>query len=249
MFQVREGQIAIWRSRKSAGRQLFFPGAIDVICPACGRQVSFTFRNWHQAPKGLFHAHVPCPACQEPARFMILDQDPVKRGLGVDATLWMHPSPKIREPISDTSAISAFSDPLLEAYLSTVKVFNTREWNATAILARRLLQGVVHSVLPESDHHLTLQQQMDKLPDVQDLTAPIHDLAEALGEKGSLGPYFELKIVPDEYHATQMLNLIDCMLQQLFVTPGKINAVTTGRQPQPEPEEVGENLLDLEVAS
>ncbi len=251
MFQIQENQIATWRPRKSASRQLFFPGAIDVICPACGRQVSFAFRNWHQAPNGLFQAHVPCPACQESARFIILDQDPTKRALDDEATLWMHPSPKIREAISDTSSIKTFSPQLLDAYLSTVKVFNTKEWNATAILARRLLQGITRCILPESDHHLPLQQQMDKLPDARNLTTPIHDIAEVLGENGRLGRYFELQEVPDEASAIEMLNMIDCLLQQLFVTPGKIEALQKNNQRVPADNETGEveNLLELEVAS
>lgn len=134
----------------------------------------------------------------------------------------MFPEGTVRVPISDVIESSELSTPLKRAYKSAVNVVNAAEWSASAVLCRRLLEGVTKAVLPEDEQKLPLAKQLLELPKHRDLAKPILELADAVRKGGNLGAHFDLEKEPDREVGTLMLELCEDLLQYLFVLPTRI---------------------------
>jgi len=119
------------------------------------------------------------------------------------------------------------SDGLKNAYRSTINVVNQGEWNASAVLCRRLLEGITKAALPPEAQKGSLAKQLEELPRHKDLAQPLVDLAHAIRLGGNLGAHFDLEREPDEHVATLMLELCEDLLQYLFVLPQRIQELQT----------------------
>ena len=134
----------------------------------------------------------------------------------------MFPAGKVRAPSADVLDHTELSEPLKNAYKSAVNVVNSREWNAAAVLCRRLLEGITKSILPPEVQKQSLAKQLAALPNHRDLGKPLLELADAIRKGGNLGAHFDLEKEPDEQVATLMLELCEDLMQYLFALPLRI---------------------------
>ena len=74
---------------------------------------------------------------------------------------------------------------------------------------------------------MPLAQQIERLPECAELAKPIVTLAHSLRDGGNLGAHFDLERAPNEEVATLMVELLDDLLEYLFVLPRRIEALNT----------------------
>ena len=188
MYELTDHNIATWK--KDAA--VYVPAAIDVSCPACSRLVTFAIQAWSNAPYAMKVSSVPCPGCHARSLFLITAFEGKDRVLADSERLFIDRAPGDHRAIPEILENEQIGDALKRAYTSTVNVFNSAEWSATAVLTRRLLEGVTKSLLSEEEQKLPLAKQVEKLPSVKDLSAPIMTIANAIRKGGNLGAHFDL---------------------------------------------------------
>ncbi len=218
MYRLSNDQIPRWKKEAS----VFLPSSIDSQCPECGRLVSFATAKWSPAPQNTRIAVVRCPACQTPAMFFLLNHKGEAGTLGSGEQLYIHAKPPGREALPEIVDGEGLDDPLKRAYVSAVNVFNTQEWGATAVLTRRLLEGVTKSLLPPEYQSLPLAKQVAKLPETKDLSEPILKIADAIRKGGNLGAHFDLEAEPTQEVSQLMLDLAEELIEYFFVLPARI---------------------------
>jgi len=136
--------------------------------------------------------------------------------------LYIDRKPSGRKPVMEILNSQDMGEALQRAYLSSVNVFNSNEWNATAVLTRRLLEGITKSLLDENDQALPLAKQVEKLPSVKDLSEPIVKIADAIRKGGNLGAHFDLEKEADRESAALILELAEELLEYFYVLPERI---------------------------
>jgi DNA-directed RNA polymerase subunit RPC12/RpoP len=197
------------------------PNGVDINCPHCNNKVTFKM-NWRSPNVNLVYCKSRCPNCGERPKFVMLNLEKTKKKNILCGDFYIHPSPKSREPIDGIDLEEEFNEGLRRAYDSTLSVYNHAEWNATAVSVRRTLEGITKDLLPEENQRDFLAQQIEALPDHVDLTEPIITLARNLKQGGNIGAHFDLEKETNEPLATSMVDLLDYLIEYLFVLPHKI---------------------------
>ncbi|WP_341227148.1 DUF4145 domain-containing protein [uncultured Arcticibacterium sp.] len=207
-------------SQKTETRGYIHVYSIDYFCPKCFRNVNFVL-NWSQNSNDIcMCAKSKCPGCNEFLKFIYIDYELEKGKLG---KLYIHPDSNNRTSIvSANHEESNLNEALLMAYESAINVYNIGEWVGTAVLCRRLLEGISKDLIPNLSNKATLYNSLKDLPNHIDLQEPILTLAEALRKGGNLGAHFDLVKTPDKRIATQMLDLLDYLIEYIYLLPDRI---------------------------
>jgi len=217
MYQLTDAFIPNWTD-DDAFRA---PAAVDTICPHCGLSIIFELEPWSRSTDDQSAAsQAACPSCSRKVSFFAAN---VGSGDGARHSFFMHPAPDfLRQPLEGISEIPEFDESLQRAYAATVNIFNSREWTGTAVVCRRTMEDIAKSILPADQQKLSLALQIEALPRRRDLSRPILQLSEALKRSGSLGAYFDLEKIPNEHTASLIMNLLDYLIEYLFILPERI---------------------------
>lgn len=213
------------------------PVRVDTICPHCGLSMVFDLKPWAWTEsKTSGSTEAVCTSCGKPVSFFASAGG--QEG-GGDATYFMHPSPEfLRQPLADISRVKEFDEALQRAYAASINVYNAREWTGTAVVCRRTLEDIAKALLPADQRKLSLALQIEALPRRRDLARPMLLLSDALKRSGSLGAYFDLEKIPDRHAATLIIDLLEYLIQYLFLIPQRIehlhNEVRALAEPQKE---------------
>jgi hypothetical protein len=218
MHEVSNALVANW----SITKHVRMPSAVDLVCPHCSRKVTFSL-TWGGINDTLMFTTSRCPGCNKVSTFILVDFEELEPGGDQKARLFVNPAPRVRYPIEGISDIEEFSEGLQRAYSSAINVYNVREWSAAAVLCRRALEGITVALIPESERKGSLYSLLQSLPEHRDLRAPIMTLADAIRKGGNLGAHFDLEKEPDEETVTLMIDLLDYLLEYLFILPRKID--------------------------
>ena len=218
MYHVPDTLVAQWENRD----QVRLPAAIDINCSFCGNKVSFALQ-WPGLNDPIMSTHSNCPHCRKSVLFILVEISQVGNKPERRGKIYIYPSPKIRYPVDGIKEIEEFPSAISQAYISAINVYNVREWTATAVLCRRLLEGVAKTILPKEKQSDNLFNQIKALSDYRDLKQPITTLADAIRKGGNLGAHFDLERSPDEETTTLMLDLIESLIEYIFILPKQIN--------------------------
>lgn len=197
------------------------PTGVDINCPYCKSKVTFELK-WNTPRRNTMHTNSRCPNCSKKPQFLILNLRKSKKEENLKGDFFIHPSPKIREPLDGINLGDGFNEALERSYESTLSVYNHGQWNATAVSVRRTLEGITKDLLPEEKQKEFLAKQIEALPDHIDLTDPIITLARNLKQGGNIGAHFDLERETNEPLASSMVDLLDYLIEYLFVLPHKI---------------------------
>jgi hypothetical protein len=203
----------------------WMPHSVDIHCPFCARHVTFTLRDYAlDGNRNTMAASATCPGCHQTARFWAIDPRPFSDTQGKECQeLCIFPKPTLsRNPIA---GIDKMPPEIGKAYASTVNVYNAREWTATAVCCRRVLEGIAKNFLPPAMQNKPLAQQLSDLKANVDLAKPLTALAEALRKGGHLGAHFDLERAPDQAAASQMVDLLEYLIQYLYVLPAEVESL------------------------
>ncbi|WP_162879997.1 DUF4145 domain-containing protein [Lutibacter oceani] len=167
-----------------------------------------------------------CTGCGKESKFIYIDYDLTdKPEFG---KIFIHPDSKRRTSIIDFSKTnSSLNQGLQKAYESALNVYNVGEWTATSVLCRRLLEGITQDLLPDEKKKYNLNKRLTELPKHLDLQKPILTLADALRKGGNLGAHFDLDKTPDKKITSQMLDLLDYLIEYIYILPNQIDNLHT----------------------
>lgn len=200
------------------------PSSVDTTCPFCRRKVNFAIQ-WNKGLNtAVNYAPSHCPACQRNVKFIqIVDEtrtSPIIKG-----ELFISPGSDIRQCLPGIDENENLQEGLKKAYTSAINVFNAQEWTATSVLCRRVLEGITKSILPAEERSKPLAIQLKELSKNIDLNKPILTLADAIRKGGNLGAHFDLEREPNEEISALMVDLLDYLVEYIFILPERIESL------------------------
>jgi hypothetical protein len=215
MYQLTDAFIPQWTDDAT----LRAPARVDTICPHCGLSMVFDLHRWTQTESGTTaSSEAHCTSCGKLVSFFASTAPD-----GGERAYFMHPSPDfLRQPLPDISRVKEFDEALQRAYAASINVYNAREWTGTAVVCRRTLEDIAKALLPSDQRKLSLALQIEALPRRRDLARPMMLLSDALKRSGSLGAFFDLEKIPDRHTATLIIDLLEYLIQYLFILPQRI---------------------------
>lgn len=210
MQLIQEESIKYWGTTNGHKH----PSSISTFCPYCDERVTFSLGNaLVDTHRKSVSSSSQCPACSETSHFWTLS-------LSDHQKVFMFPI------CGDSHAIIFSEDDLpaqlRRAYESTVSSFNSKNYIATATSCRRTLEGVFKFLLPKEKRGLGLAAAIDEFKDSEDLIKPLNQLSHAIRETGNLGAHFDLNQEPDREMAKGMIDLLEYLIEYLYLLPKKI---------------------------
>ncbi|WP_394207393.1 DUF4145 domain-containing protein [Pseudomonas putida] len=217
------------RQWKKTPHNYGFPSSINQICPHCGDLVTFTtsVASNDTSTKSI-SLRSACPGCHDFVSFWAVRADDSS---GDPSEIFMYPKSK---PVL-LAADFPDSVPLAirKSFDSAASSFITKNYPATAVMARRTLEGIFKYLLPETDRGGTLAVSINKVMQGHDLAAPLSTLAHAIRGGGNLGAHFDEENEPTEAMAMQMVELLRYLISYLYVLPNQIQELETSLAKQP----------------
>ena len=195
------------------------PQVIELICPHCLKEATFTIKAWSEHAGQVAATDVPCPRCSVGVLFLELLDHRDSHG---ESTLYVHPDPIGRESIAGVEHLRTLSAPLARSYDSALKLFNHGEWGPAALTVRHLLEGLATRLLGDTQRDLPLTRQIEALPRDVDLARPLQDIAPLLAPGGAFGRQFDDETGIDQVTAGQLLELAEQLISYLVVLPGTL---------------------------
>jgi hypothetical protein len=140
----------------------------------------------------------------------------------------MYPAPRVRDGV-DVQDVTDLTAGLIRDYRGALDSYEAGLWRPAASYARTIFEGIVKALLPESEKFdrngrpLSLATLFERLATSRDLAQPIKNVGDVLREGGNLASHFEegVEITPEL--ATEVLDLLDSMMEYLFVIPRRVD--------------------------
>ncbi len=118
-----------------------------------------------------------------------------------------------------------------QIYTETLEAFNNAGTKDRIILnqARVVLEAIAHAVIPDvdEDNIWRLSELLRTMPEHRDFAAPILEAARAVKVGGDKSSHFSPTLNVGPTHRAQMMDLIDALLEFVFVIPQQTQAAHT----------------------
>lgn len=193
------------------------PKNAKTVCPECQKKVEFILKSTYQTSKHGLMTESTCPSCKDSIPFIIITKE--KDG---KPDLYIYDPHTSTHPLSQIEMLPKVPDELIRAYKSAVNVHQAKENAATAVLAKRVIENILKHFLKEKGKGLTLEQQFEILPEHINLVKPVTSLSSLMTPEGGLHRMLELETELDDETAEILMDLLEDLIQYLFVLPGKI---------------------------
>ncbi|MBI6798620.1 DUF4145 domain-containing protein [Pseudomonas syringae] len=197
--------------------------SVSTTCPFCLEKVIFSLNSFMEdANRDWVSASAICPGCGRTVSFLTAASPSGPDGEKPEDTheFFMFPG-----------ASSGYAYPVLpetvpaslqRSLTSTIDSLNAKNFPATAVGARRTLEGIFKYRVDSSDRTKNLYQLIDLVKNSNDLAAPLETLSHAIRSGGNLGAHFDDENEPTEAMAGKMVELLDYLISYLYVLPSKI---------------------------
>ncbi|MGG2016964.1 hypothetical protein [Bacillus sp. S10(2024)] len=204
---------------------LRIPKNVKSQCPKCGKSGEFTLKtNFYQVTRGGLFAEGICFECQKPSEFVIMfngDSDRMNKELEV----YIYSPSDLRDPLERLKRNKRIPRDLVRAYQSALNVCQSKDNSATAVLSKRVLESVLKHFLGEKSNGQLLSQQFEQLPKYVDLAKQFQDVGHLVHPESPLYEMFELKQEIDDEAVALLTELLEVLIEYLFVVPEKIESV------------------------
>jgi hypothetical protein len=209
------------RQRVSVGSGLPHTATvISVVCPWCSEKGNFTMDNRLNDPtRSAISSSGTCPGCAK-----VVHLWSVGSGGEGDRHYIFPDGSNYYEPTSDVSTISP---ALARSFESMVDSYNSKNYTATAVGARRTLEGVFKYLLPDTDRKQTLARMIEQVTSTGDIVKPLQHLSHAVRSGGNLGAHFDEEREVDEEMARMLVSLVDYLISYLHILPKQIEQLET----------------------
>lgn len=200
---------------------LKIPKSIQSECPECRNTIEFLINANFQSSKNGLLTESSCPTCKKPTVFIIMTKD------GQDeqnehADTYIYDIQASKHLINHIESLPNIPKDLIRAYRSAINVHQTRENSATAVMSKRVIESILKHFLKEKSKGQPLSQQLEILPNHVDLAKPIQALSQLLATDSSLHKMLELENEMDYETTSLLMDLLESLIEYLFVLPGKI---------------------------
>jgi hypothetical protein len=215
-----------WRYivQTSISDKLIVPTSVDYNCPLCGRNVNFSL-SWNGTPNATYTATARCSGCKASPIFVYVWASFRENTSQIRGELYIYPKTKKRNEINGLNELNLINQDVKDEYISALNVYNIREWRAATGTCRRVLEGLMQSITPESEHHKNLFQLISSIDMYVDLKKPITDVADVLRIAGNKGAHFDPVSKPTEKSTEIMFDLMDYLVEYFFILPDKIKSL------------------------
>lgn len=195
------------------------PRSLELMCPHCMHKALFHSKPWQEHGMRVAAAEAPCERCGVTVQLLQLLDD---NGKALDEGLYVWPASGERRPIEGVEYLTGLSAPLGRTYESALRLYNNGEWGPAALTLRHLLSSLAPQLLPRDKHGLPLSRQLTALASEVDLTRPLQQIAQLLGEEGPFEREFDDAPAMSQATASQLLESIEQLLAYLVVLPGAV---------------------------
>jgi hypothetical protein len=194
------------------------PKSIQSECPVCHTIAEFSINaNFQNSKNGLL-TESSCPSCKKAAVFVIMTKD----ALDENVDTYIYDVRAARQAVHQIENLPNIPKDLIRAYRSAINVHQTRDNSATAVMSKRVIESILKHFLKEKSKGQPLAQQLEILPNHVDLAGPIQSLSQLLAADGSLIKMLELETEMDYETTSLLMDLLESLIEYLFVLPGKI---------------------------
>jgi hypothetical protein len=196
------------------------PKSIQSECPECRNTTEFVINANFQSSKNGLLTESSCPTCKKSTVFIIMTKDGHDEGENADTYIYDVQASK--HLIHHIESLPNIPKDLIRAYRSAINVHQTRENSATAVMSKRVIESILKHFLKEKSKGQPLSQQLEILPNHVDLAKPIQSLSQLLATDGPLNKMLELETEMDYETTSLLVDLLENLIEYLFVLPGKI---------------------------
>ncbi|MDN3017531.1 hypothetical protein PH210_15135 [Paenibacillus sp. BSR1-1] len=200
---------------------LKIPKSIQCECPECRKTTEFLLNANYQSSKNGLVTECSCPQCKQSAVFIIMTREGQDEQ-GEHADTYIYDLQASRHPINQIENLPNIPKDLIRAYRSAINVHQSRENSATAVMSKRVIESILKHFLGEKSKGQPLSQQLESLPNHVNLAKPIQSLSHLLAADGSLHQMLELETDMDYETTSLLMDLLESLIEYLFVLPGKI---------------------------
>ncbi|MDQ1003311.1 phage FluMu protein Com [Neobacillus niacini] len=197
---------------------LKIPKSIKSECPQCRNITEFMINANFQSSKNGLLTESSCPTCKKSTVFIIMTKDEENE----HADTYIYDIQASKHLINHLESLPNIPKDLIRAYRSSINVFESRENSATAVMSKRVIESILKHFLKEKSKGQPLSQQLEILPNQVDLAKPIQSLSHLLTTDGSLHRMLELETEMDYETTALLMDLLESLIEYLFVLPGKI---------------------------
>ena len=199
---------------------LKIPKSIQSECPQCRNITEFMINANFQSSKNGLLTESSCPTCKKSTVFIIMTKDGQDEQEHADTYIYDIQASK--HLINHLESLPNIPKDLIRAYRSAINVIESRENSATAVMSKRVIESILKHFLKEKSKGQPLTQQLEILPNQVDLAKPIQSLSHLLATDGSLHRMLELETEMDYETTALLMDLLESLIEYLFVLPGKI---------------------------
>lgn len=195
------------------------PKSIQSECPQCRITTEFMINANFQSSKNGIVTESSCPTCKKSTVFIIMTKDGHEEQ---HADTYIYDVQASKHLINHIESLPNIPKDLIRAYRSAINVHQTRENSATAVMSKRVIESILKHFLKEKSKGQPLSQQLEILPNHVDLAKPIQSLSQLLHAESSLNKMLELESEMDYETTSLLVDLLEYIIEYLFVLPGKI---------------------------
>ncbi|MDE5413506.1 hypothetical protein [Alkalihalobacterium chitinilyticum] len=194
------------------------PKEVKCKCPDCSKTARFTLKADYQANRTGLFSKGNCPECKSSSSFVIMLSDYLDKS-NEDAEVYIYdPKTTFAEVENHTN----IPEDLIRAYRSALNVHQSKDPSATAVLSKRVLESVVKSFLGDKVKGQSLSEQLEHLPKHLDLNKPITSLTSLTHPESHFHQILELERDLDEDMARLLIELLEGIIEYLYILPSKI---------------------------
>ncbi|CAG9609284.1 hypothetical protein [Pseudoneobacillus rhizosphaerae] len=198
------------------------PKSIQCECPGCRKLNEFLLNANYQNRKNNLVTECSCPTCKNSAVFIIMTKD-IAEDQDEHADTYIYDLQASKHPINQIENLPNIPKDLIRAYRSAINVHQSRENSATAVMSKRVIESILKHFLGEKSKGQPLSKQLEVLPNHLDLAKPIQSLSHLLGPESPLSRMLELDMEMDYETTSLLMDLLENLIEYLFVLPGKID--------------------------
>ena len=201
------------------------PKNVRSQCPKCDKSSEFTLKtNFYQVTKRGLFAEGLCFECQKTSEFVIMFNDDPDQ-INKEVEVYIYSPSDLRDPLDQLERNKHIPIDLVRAYRCTLNVSQSKDNSATAVLSKQVLESVLKHFLGEKSNGQSLSQQFEQLPKYIDLTKPIQNVGNLVHPESPFYGMLELKQEIDDESVALLTELLEVLIEYLFVLPEKIESV------------------------
>ncbi|ALC92344.1 hypothetical protein AM500_23155 [Bacillus sp. FJAT-18017] len=203
------------------------PNNIQTACPKCGKTSNFSIKANYQAGKNGFLTEGSCSSCKKESTFSMILKD-VPDDIGSDIDVYIYDPRSSKQPINQLDKLPDIPPDLVRAYRSALNIYQWKDNAATAVMSKRVIESIFKHFAGGNGEPIS--GQTERILENLDLVKPIRYLDQLLHPDNPFYQILELEKDLDDETAAYLMDLLESLIDYLFVLPGNIEISYTNIQ-------------------